>query len=338
MKILLLFAFLNVWSASSFAQGYKLEPSKENSQLDIFMFSQMMSESNFFALDQSHLGSIYKNDMDQIFLDRNNHENFAVLKFDLKYLGPQGVIKLSENDYVCHGTFDSLASPRPFALFTTGIDKSVVEKACKDVSVSQSFELRKNYVQAHFAAALLMNSAFASAGSQDDCCNKNENFKSLSAVKNVSSFFTSEEFMQKMGTCAMDALRGASGVFTGALDSVKSLFTTSPRDLWNGLKAKAKEIKRFVTNLKDEMIKLKNAFSNLDADLILAIGCPLAGEIITGAGISALTGAGVAMLSARVLQIMSKMSKLNHLFTKLNKLSRIGNKNFAGKVLRCGVK
>lgn len=322
----------------SFAQGYQLETSKSNSQMDLFAFSQHMAESNFFALDQSFKGSIYKTDMDQIFIDRNNHDHFAVLKFDLKYLGVQGMQKISDTDYVCHGSFESLTGNRSFALFTTGIEQKVINDICKSLTVGSIENTKTSFAKAQMVKALLMNSAFASAGSQADCCDKTGNFKSLSAIKNTSSFFKSEEFMQKMGTCAMDALRGAGGVFTGTFDSIKSLFTTSPKELWNGLKTKAQEIKRFVTHLKDEMIKLKNAFSQLDSDLILGIGCPLAGEIIVGAGISALTGAGVAMLSARVLQVMSKMSKLNHLFTKLNKISRIGNKKLAGKVLSCGIK
>lgn len=121
-------------------------------------------------------------------------------------------------------------------------------------------------------------------------------------------------------------------------DGVKSLFTTSPKELWNGFKKSVSEMKNFVLHLKDEMIKLKNAFAQLDTDLILSIGCTLAGEMITSAGISALTGAGVAMLSAKVVKTISRMGKLKHLFDKLNKLSVLGKGKFAGKVLACGLK
>ncbi len=264
------------------------------------------------------------------FFDRNNHDNYAVLKLDLQYLGRPGVMQLSETDYVCHGLF---VNQRPFSLFTSGVYKAVIEKVCSQVNLAKNDIKKNHYSKSFLVYSLMMTDAQAQA-----TCKDNSSTKNISSIKNISSRFSSEELMQKLGTCAIDARRGAGSVFTGMFDGAIKLFTTPPKELWNGLKKSVVEIKKFVIHLKDEMIKLKNAFSQLDLDMILQIGCPLAGEIIASAGITALTGAGIAMLSARIVQTISRMSKLKHLFDKLNKLAALGKSKFAGKVLACGLK
>ncbi len=319
-----------MWSNLASAQGYKLEASKTHSQVDIFLFSQELNLFNFFPLDLTHKGSILAQDFDQIFFDRNNHDHYAVLKFDLQYQGSLGVMDLSETDYVCHGTF---TNNRPFSLFTTGIDKNIVKKMCDQINLVHNDVKKNHYSKSFIAYSLLMSSAQAQAS-----CSSNSNVKNISTIKNLSTQFSTEVAIQKLGSCVADILRGSAGVFTGLFDGAKNLLTTSPSKLWQGLKKSASEIKSFVLHLKDEMIKLKNSFSQLSVDLILSIGCNLAGEMITSAGLSALTGAGVAMLSAKIVKTISRMDKLKHLFERLNKLSFLGKGKLAEKVLSCGLK
>lgn len=325
-------------------QGYKLNPSKPNSQVDIFLFSQALNEFNLFPLDTTHRGSILKNDFDQIFIDRSNYNNFAVLKFDLHYLGSPGILKLSATDYVCHGTFDH---QRSFTLFSSGIDSLIMEKICQKMSPAKNAFQKNNSAKENFSRLsflklniiqnLLINTSQAQINVQSQCKN-NKNIKDINSIKNISSYFSSELAIQKIGSCLADVLRGSGHVFEGLLDGAKNLLTMTPAKLWNSLKETASGIKHFVLNIKDELIKLKNSFSQLNADLILSIGCQLAGEIITSAGISALTGAGYAMMAPRIAQIINKMGGLKHLFGRLNKMSQFGNSKLAEKVLSCGIK
>jgi hypothetical protein len=329
MQFILIFFSLVIWSTLAQAQGYKLEASKAHSQVDIYLFSEELTQFNFFAMDLTHKGSIKSGDFDQIYFDRNNFDNYAVLKFDLRYLGNPGVMQLSDTDYVCHGTY---INQRPFSLFTSGLDKDVVDKICGQANIARN-DVKKNHYSKSF---LLYSMIMTTAQAQATC--KDNTVKNISSIQNISSQFSAEGAIQKLGSCLADVLRGSAGVFKGMFDGVKSLFTTSPKELWNGLKKSVAEMKNFVLHLKDEMIKLKNSFSQLNADLILSIGCTLAGEMITSAGLSALTGAGVAMLSVKVVKTISRMGKMKHLFDRLNKLSFLGKGKLAEKVLACGLK
>lgn len=327
MKLILLFFHILLISTFATAEGYRLDAGPENSQVDLFLFNQEMEPHNFFPMDLTHKGSI--GDFDQIFFDRNNFNNFAVLKMDLAYLGAPGLMQLSEKDYVCHGSF---TNNRSFALFTTGVDKELVGKICNQVNLAKNDIKKNHYSKSFLIYSMLMTSAQAQATCKDKVV------QNIGSMQNVSTQFSTQVAIQKLGTCLSDALRGAGNVFTGMFDGVKSLFTTSPKELWNGIKKSATEFKNFIVNIKDEMIKLKNSFSQLNNDLILSIGCTLVGEMITSAGISALTGAGAAMMSAKIIKTINRMGKLKHLFDRLNKLSFLGKGKFAQKVLSCGLK
>lgn len=321
---LLIFLF---YSIHGLCQGYQLQASPDNSQVDIYLFSQQMNDFNFIPMDISYRGSFFGNDVDQIYFDRNNHQHYAVLKFDLSYLGKKGVMQLSEKDYVCHGQF---SNGRPFALFSTGIEKNRMQKICHQTSINQNHSSRNYLFKSNVFASFFLPQALA----QSTCPQKN----SFSSLKVTSSIFTSEMIIQKIGSCVADALRGAKGSLGGMLSGVKNLFTTSPKELWSELKQNVSGISQFVLNIKNEMIKLKKSLSQLDFDLILSLGCQIGGEIITSMGVSALTGAGITMLSKRMVELVSRTGKLNHLFERLNKLSRFGNKKLAEKVLSCGLK
>lgn len=168
MKHILLFIHLFLFCALSSAQeiGYKLETSAStSSQVDLYLFSQEMNAFNFFPMDITHKGSVYGNNFDQIFFDRNNHENYAVLKLDLKYLGSPGVMQLSETDYVCHGTF---VNQRPFSLFTSGVDKDVVNRFCSQINLTQNDVKKNHYSKSFLVYSLMMTSAQAQASCKDN--------------------------------------------------------------------------------------------------------------------------------------------------------------------------
>lgn len=330
MKFLSVFLYLILLNCLAFSQGYKLEKSPLSSQVDIFLFSQELNPYNLFPMDLTHKGSILKQDFDQIFFDRNNFNNYAVLKLDLRYLGNHGALKLSETDSVCHGVF---IGQRSFSLFTSGIEFKTVEKICHQVNITKNDIKKNHYSKSMIAYELLFKQAQAMT-----TCSDQQNSKNVTSIKNISTQFSSEATIQKIGTCLANALKGSGQVFTGMLDGVKNLLSFSPREIWKGIKESVEGIKNFVLHIKDEMIKLKNSLSSLNIDLILSIGCTLAGEIITSAGVSALTGAGVAMLSKRIIDVISRIGKLKHLFERLNKLKFLGKGKLAEEVLSCGLK
>ena len=96
-------------------------------------------------------------------------------------------------------------------------------------------------------------------------------------------------------------------------------------------------MKNFVIHLKDEVIQLKESLSNLDSEMVMHIACRLGGEVLTSAGLAALTGAGVAKLSMTLANAVLKLKGMSTLLSRLNQLKKIGQARLAHEVLSCAI-
>jgi hypothetical protein len=91
-------------------------------------------------------------------------------------------------------------------------------------------------------------------------------------------------------------------------------------------------------NLKSEVMGLYSAMKNMDTELIWTIGCQLAGELLAGATLSALGGAGIVKLTQNLVQIFNRLKQSQTLIARLSQLSKKGKSEAAKGILSCVIK
>ena len=327
MKLLLfIFLFLSLsLSEMTWASAhYKISKVEDYPFMDLYEVEQVLYKEGFVPLDQKRLGFLTADFTDQIFLNPHQiHNQFAAVKLDISYSSKNKILALSDNEFVCHA---QTSRHRNFALYLNGLSKHQINKICNQFSEAQAQYAKNEWLKRLF---------LPNVGAGELCLSQTP---MASAVQNLSKALSESQVVSQIGTCLLTALRGATGTVTGLAESLKNSFNSlllNPRELWNEVKNQILAVKDFVVHIKDELSSLKQALSDLDPELILQLGCQVSGEIIAGMGIGALTGAGIAKLSARLLQIAMNLKKSKTMLTRLNELVRGGQSEMAKKVLSC---
>ncbi len=322
--LLKMFFFTILVCMKAYAGSYQLMKPVDATVMDIYEISQKLAPHGFYEVDLKRKGHIFKTPMDQLYLNTDMSENKAILILDLKFDSNERVLQISDTEFVCHG---QTSRDRYFALYLKVSAKNEFVKICnsfskvppvKEVSSFKFLQLYK----------LLIRPAFAADGECGEIRNPQSSLLQLKTTIDNSAV------IQGLGTCLSEALRGSGQTFSGMKDSLVTLLT-NPLELWNEVAQQAVALKNFLVHLKDEVVLLKNSFSNLDPELVLQLGCHLGGEILTSIGIASLTGAGVVKLSATLAQAILKLKGMQSLLTRLNQLKKAGQGHFAKEVLNC---
>lgn len=317
-KLITLLLFL-----SNFAHAitYKSSSSELYPYIDILELSKIMKKFNFLEMDLNKKGNIFNNSFDQWYINSKDLNQIGILKFDLDLDTKQQVLKISENEFVCHG---QTSRGRDFAFYVKGKSESQFKNICQQLTKKEIFSFRK----------YLLKNLLRVASAQTSCDKNNTNLNQLS---NIASDISQSVLAQKISTCAVDAVRAALKTYKGTVDGVASILT-NPIELWHQISQQAEALKDFVMNLKTEVMGLYNSVKNLDPELIWTLACQLGGELLASASLSALGGAGLVKLTQKLVQIFSKLKNSNTLLTKLSVLSKLGKSQTAKEILSCVVK
>ena len=289
--------------------------------MDIHEISQKLIKSNFFEMDRSKKGNIFNNSSDQIYFNPENLNQIAILKLDI-YLNQQNrVLKISDTEFVCHG---QTSRDRHFALYIKGQKINEFLKICKDVNKRPVFSFKK----------YLLQNLISTARADDFCQSKNSN---LNHISNVATEISENILVQKIGTCAVDVVRSAFKTYKGTVDGAASILM-NPNELWQQISQQAIAFKDFVMHLKTEVMGLYSAMKNIDTEMILALGCHIAGELLASASLSVLGGAGIVKLTQKLVEIFNRLKSSQNLITRLSTLSKSGKPETAREILSCVIK
>ncbi len=306
-------------SIRALALSYSVENSEFYPALDINEISQNLSKHGFYEVDLRRVGKFMNTNIDQLYLHSVASDTMAVLKLDIVLNSSQKILNLSESERVCHGR---TSRGRNFALYLKGIKLQHFTNICNSFLASAT-DSRTSILKVFF-----LNEAHAQSV---DCFDSSDSKFSLAQVQ---SSIGQSTVIQSLGTCLSAALRGSENTISGIGANFISLMT-HPLDLWNELSSQAIALKDFLVHLKDEVIQMKEAFGNLDSELILNLACQLGGEILTSAGIAVLTGAGLAKLSTTLMQAVLKLKSIQSIMARLTQLKKLGQSKFAEEILSC---
>jgi guanylate kinase len=316
------FIFISLFlTCQVFALSYKEAKSDLYPFMDIHEITQKLNEDNFLEMDQSKKGNIFNNSFDQIYFNTVNSNKLAILKFDIQLDTSQKILKISDTEFVCHG---QTSRDRYFALYIKGQKRNEFEKICHRINQKSSFSFRKYLIQ----------NLMSEAQADESCQAKNSN---LNHIASVSTEITQNVLMQRIGTCAVDAVRSALKAYKGAVDGAISILK-NPLELWHQISQQAIALKDFVMNLKSEVMGLYENLKTMDTEMILAVGCQLAGELLASASLSALGGAGILKLTQKLVQIFNRLKNSKTLLSRLSVLSKSGKSETAREVLSCVIK
>lgn len=318
MKLFLALFFL---AQFSFALSYKSAPSDLYPYMDIHEISQKLKTNQLLEMDLKKKGNIFNNSFDQLYFNPQNQNQFAILKLDIRLDSDQKILKLSNTEFVCHG---QTQRDRYFSVYMKGYQFSEFQKICTGLNKKTVFSFKK----------YLLANVVTTAQAQVDCPDENKNLNDISLV---TTKLTDSVLAQKISTCAIDAVRSALKTYKGAVDGVVSILT-NPFELWDQISQQAIALKDFVLNLKSEVMGLYSAMKNVDTELIWTIGCQLAGELLAGASLSALGGAGIVKLTQKLVQIFSRLKESRTLIARLSQLSKKGKTETAQGILSCVIK
>ena len=303
------------------ALSYKHMQSDLYPFMDIHEITQKLNQDNFLEMDRSKKGNIFNNSFDQIYFNTAKPEQLAILKFDIQLDNAQKILKISDTEFVCHG---QTSRDRDFALYIKGPRQHQFEKICQSVTEKSTFSFRK----------YLIKNLISTAQADELCPAKNLN---LNHIASVATEISQNVLAQKIGTCAVDAVRSALKTYKGAVDGAVSILT-NPLELWHQISEQAIALKDFVMNLKSEVMGLYESLKTMDTEMILAVGCQLAGELLASASLSALGGAGIVKLTQKLVQIFNKLKNSKTLISRLSVLSKSGKSETAREVLSCVIK
>jgi hypothetical protein len=322
MKLFLALFFITQLTAQfSFALSYKSAPSDLYPYLDIHEISQKLKPYQLLEMDLKKQGNIFNNSFDQLYFNPQDQNQLAILKLDIRLDSNQKILKLSDTEFVCHG---QTARDRSFSLYMKGNKLSEFQKVCADLNKKTVFSFKK----------YLLDNVVTTAQAQVECPDENIN---LNDISRVSANLTDSVLAQKISTCAIDAVRSALKTYKGAVDGAVSILT-NPLELWDQISQQARALKDFVMNLKSEVMGLYSAMKNMDTELIWTIGCQLAGELLAGASLSALGGAGIVKLTQKLVQIFNRLKDSKTLIARLSQLSKKGKTETAQGILSCVIK
>lgn len=315
--------FLFFFSAQiSFALSYKSVPSDLYPYMDIHEISQKLKAFQFLEMDLKKKGNIFNNSFDQLYFNPQEEKQLAILKLDIQLDSGQKILKLSDSEFVCHG---QTMRDRYFSLYLKGQNFSDFQKLCVNLNQKTIFSFKK----------YLLKNIVPVAYAEIECPDPKSG--NLTDISKVANNLTDSVLAQKISTCAIDAVRSALKTYKGAVDGAVSILT-NPFELWDQISQQARALKDFVMNLKSEVMGLYSAMKNMDTELIWTIGCQLAGELLAGASLSALGGAGIVKLTQKLVQIFNRLKESQTLITRLSQLSRKGKSETAQGILSCVIK
>lgn len=289
--------------------------------LDIQEISQKLGVFQFFEMDLTKKGNIFNNSFAQAYLNAENVSQVAILKFDLQLDSGQTILKLSDSEFICHG---KTSRDRFFSLYTKGQKFSDFEKVCARLNEKTIFSFK------NFLIKKIVPDAQAAKAT---CPGDNPNLNDLAAVSNQLTELT---FTQRISTCAIEAVRSALKTYTGAVEGAVSI-VTNPSELWAQISQQALALKEFVLHLKSEALALFNSMQNMDGELIISLGCQLAGELLASSSLAALGGVGFAKLTQKLVQIFNRLSSNTTLLARLSNLARKGHPETAKGILSCAI-
>jgi len=325
-SILILTVFL-ISALAQAAESYSVLKSDLYPFLDLNEIEQVLYSEGLIPLDSKKNGSLTGPFTDQVFLNPHQiHNQFAAVKLDISFSSQKKILNLADQEFVCHA---QTSRKRSFALYVHGYSLSQVQKIC-----NQFLNQRSQFSKMEFLQKIFISPAQAGT----DLCLTQPVV--MFAVQGLSKALSESEIVSRLGHCLSTALKSATGSVTGLADSLKNSFDQllkNPTELWSEVKKQVVAVKDFIVHIKEEVTSLKQALTDLDSEMILHLGCQVAGEIIAGMGVGALTGAGMAKLSSRLLQIVLNLRKSKTLLSRLNDLVRGGRSEMAKKVLSCAI-
>ena len=319
MKLTFLILFLI--PCLSLADEYLQENSDLYPALDIYEVSQQVFKFGFRELDLKRSGVLLQGSLDQVYFSQQKPDELAILKFDLQLASGQRLLKISANEFICHG---KTSRNRAFSLYVKGRSASDMTTICG--SLSRSLKCQSRF----YIHKLLFSEAQASELSPT--CSESRAPKQI--ISNLQGQVQESVLVQQLGTCLASGLRGSKDSIREIKNGLQDLLK-NPQALWSELSAQGRALLEFVRHLESEMISLKKTLSDLNNDLILEIGCHLGAEVLASVGLSALTGAGVLKLSVTMEQAVMKLKNMKSIFSRLNKLALAGKAKIAKEVLSC---
>ncbi len=320
MSRLFIIVIISVFSIQLLAFQYKIQSSDYYPAIDINEVTHILSSHELIEFDLKKKGNFFLGQMDQIYFNLSHLDQFAILKLDLVPNASEKIFKLSNNEFVCHS---KTSRNRAFSLYVIGKSYDNFLKICNSFSSERKKILQSN---------LLLRLFFSEVHAGENCSLWQNLVGSVTELKNN---LNNSLMMQRLGTCISESARGAGGVFTGFKDNFASLLTTSPQNLWSELSLQAKNILDFVTHLKNELVELKNNFSDLDNELLISLVCHVGGEFLSSTALFALPGYGAIKLSSTIGSALMRLKGTKSLIHRLNDLRKEGKGHIAREVLNC---
>lgn len=330
---LLLIFFIQITAYAQKSRQYVFRQSTKASPLDIDETNAILNAYGFSELDHSKKGQIVKGGYDQLYFDLADPKKMAILKFDLYLNTQESLIRLNLTDFVCHG---QNSRGRDFALFVSGEKEATFNKICHQLRNPYKQSHSKYFLKIDFLLQNVISKAFAGDFENSKCTHQSQNYGN--GLSELTQNLNETKIFQQLGTCVSSALRGGTDFFKGSYDSVTHLFNSSPEQLWNELKQQVVEIKNFVLNLKSEVVKMVNGLKNLNSDLIVKLGCEMAGSFLAEKGLTAIVGLGAFTLVTLLKQATQRIGSMESLFSRLNQLQKLGKSHLAEEVLSCAIK
>ncbi len=267
--------------------------------IDVLEVQTELEERGYWPVDLSHEHKLQGIGVDQMFFDSTTSK-LVLLKFgqklsDLEYLGK--LINL-ENDFLFHG---ETAGNVPFALFFIGHRETEAQNVLQGFGLKKSVSLWRLFIPEAQAACS------ASA---------------LGAMGSLSMTMASPVVLQRLWNCGLAVGAGAKESVKGIGKGVKAFFK-NPKKFWKDTKESAKQLWGFVSKIHVEVGKLIKLLGGVDSETAWQVGCTIAGQLLPGLVIGAVTGAAAAAAIARLLPMLTaQLQKVRSMGSALQALSR----------------
>lgn len=301
------------------AQEYQTVSSDLYPALDLYELGRGLAPHQLVELDLHRKAKLFSGSMDQIYFNPDFPSQFAILKLDLKFTGSSANLKISANEFVCHG---ETSRKRAFALYLKGFSESSFQKICADLNQSKPPSRTAVWMQ-----------AFVNTASASSDCTKQSPFDQ---ARDIQESAIKSPLLQKIGTCIANSVQGAKNAFTGFADGFAALLK-NPYELWGELSKQASAVLSMMTHLQSEMEQMRKNLSELDPDLLVHVACQMGGEALATVGLTGLSGVGAYKLTALLTQAAARLKNFKSIFSRLNTLTRTGKSQLAKEVLSCGL-